>query len=68
MPETRIADNVAWHINQEVRKIRKERRAAKTKKEPIPKPPKPKKKIDLLFEAWAKRENVDLNELGVMKL
>ena len=63
MPETRIADNVAWYMSKEVKKIRKERKVKKESK-----PPKPKCQRDIVFEAWAKREGIDLNELGVMKL
>ena len=41
MAETRIADNVAWHIHKEAKKQPK-----------MPKPFKERKKIDTKFEAW----------------
>lgn len=52
-PTTRIADNVWWHVNKEARKQEKQA--------------KPKSRIDAKFEDWAKRNNIDLNELPVME-
>lgn len=53
MSETRIADNVAWHIHKEAKKQ--------------PKPPKPRKKIDAKFEDWAAKNKIDLRDIPVMK-
>lgn len=61
MTETRIADNVAWYLHQEVKKIKKE----KVQQSPPKKVAKPIPKIDVKFLEWAKRENIDLRDLKV---
>ena len=53
MAETRIADNVWWHVNKEAR--RQEKQA------------KPKSRIDAKFEEWAQRNGVALKELPIMR-
>ena len=55
MAETRIADNVAWHIHKEAKKQPK-----------MPKPLKERKKIDTKFEAWAAKNNVNLKDIPLM--
>ena len=56
MAETRIADNVAWHIHKEAKKRPK-----------MPKPLKERKKIDTKFEAWAAKNNVNLKDIPLMQ-
>ena len=53
MSETRIADNVWWHVNKEARQQEKIK--------------KPKSRIDAKFEAWAKKNNINIVEIPVMK-
>ena len=53
MTNTRIADNVAWHIHKEAKKQ--------------PKPPKPRSKIDTKFEEWAAKNKLDLRDIPVMR-
>jgi hypothetical protein len=50
MTETRIADNVAWHLKKEVKKIKQQ--GNKTPGDA---------RIDAKFKDWAKRNGVDLN-------
>lgn len=59
MTKTRIADNVAWHIHQEVKKIKKERDPNKN----VP----GDRRIDARFNDWAKRNGVDLQSMKLMK-
>lgn len=56
-PQTRIADNVAWHLHQEVKKI---------KKDPSKKVPGDKR-IDAKFNDWAKRNGLNIQEIPVMR-
>ena len=56
MTQTRIADNVAWHIHQEAKKAKKEREGAMSHA----------KRLDAKFNEWAKRNGIDLDELKVM--
>lgn len=56
-PQTRIADNVAWHLHQEVKKI---------KKDPSKKVPGDKR-IDAKFNQWAARNGVNLSEMKLMR-
>ena len=53
MSETRIADNVWWHVNKEARQQDKQA--------------KPKSRIDAKFEEWAERNNINLKEIPVME-
>ena len=53
MSETRIADNVWWHVKEEAKK--QEKLA------------KPKNRLDAKFEEWAKRNNVDLKDIPLME-
>ena len=55
-PQTRIADNVAWHMSQELKKIKKQKNVPGDKR------------IDAKFNDWAKRNGVNLAELKVMKV
>lgn len=58
-PQTRIADNVAWHINQEIKKIKRERK----EKGSVP----AVKRIDAKFNDWARRNNINLNDIKLME-
>lgn len=53
MAETRIADNVWWHVNREARKQEKQ--------------VKPRSRIDAKFEEWAKRNDINLKDIPVME-
>ena len=51
-PETRIADNVWWHVKKEAQKNKQ---------------PKPKSRIDAKFEEWAAKNEVDLKNIPLME-
>ena len=53
MAETRIADNVWWHVKEEAKKQGKLS--------------KPKSRLDAKFEEWAKRNNVNLRDIPLME-
>jgi hypothetical protein len=53
MTESRIADNVWWHVNKEARQQEKIK--------------KPKSRIDAKFEEWAARNKVDLKSMKLME-
>ena len=69
MAETRIADNVWWHVREEAKKQKKTEKQEKQVVQPVKKekPPKPQSRIDARFEDWAKRNEVDLRDLPIMQ-
>ena len=54
-PQTRIADNVAWHMAKELKKAKKMKNVPGDKR------------IDAKFNEWARRNNINLNDIKLME-
>lgn len=52
MSETRVADNVAWYLHQELKRAKKQPKVSR---------------IDARFNDWAKREGINLKQMDLMK-